>query len=72
MDACASLGTGWSLCTREETASALCLGKGCWHDCAHVWVLDPQVDESSSSQQPESSSRRTLKDRLLLQTQVEA
>eukprot|EP00492_Amphilonche_elongata_P005835 TRINITY_DN97_c0_g1_i12.p1 TRINITY_DN97_c0_g1~~TRINITY_DN97_c0_g1_i12.p1 ORF type:complete len:414 (-),score=57.99 TRINITY_DN97_c0_g1_i12:55-1296(-) len=46
MDACASLGTGWSLCTREETASALCLGKGCWHDCAHVWVLDPQVDEA--------------------------
>jgi len=39
-DMCASLGWGWTLCTRWEVENKKCNKKGCNHDSQYVWVLE--------------------------------
>jgi len=40
VDACAALGDGWRICTRDEVDSNLCKSKGCAHDSRLVWATE--------------------------------
>jgi len=40
LDMCGSLGSEWSLCSRDQVNNGNCKGKGCRHDGQLVWVKE--------------------------------
>lgn len=47
VDACATLGDGWRICTRHEVDSNLCRSKGCAHDSYLVWATEKKFYPSA-------------------------